>query len=420
MRSAVAVLLTAGAVLASAADAFADGSGLTAAISPDGAIVGATKVAITGTAEPGHEIVDTSTFPDGSVHRFSAKADQSGAYVDGPFVLEQLGPYRDVLSDEATGTSTTLSYSGVGDFGATVEPAEQTVAAGSEANFTLVFSGISGFAGRVRALLSNLPDVPGAAASWSATEVKVPADGSASAILTVFTLITTPPGTYDLALAGSNGAVSHRLPPVRLTVVGPDPNAITAAVHPENAVVGRTEIVIRGTASAGDWVTDTSTFPDGSVHQFSVKATGSGSYVDGPFLLRQLGIYHDVLTDGATGATVTVTYRGAGDFSAAVDGAKRTVTAGRDTDFLVTFKSLGGFRGKITPEVANLPDLPGATAVWSAPSVTLKSGGEGASRLHLMTAADTPPGTYKLTLQGTNGSVTRAPAPAITVTVRPR
>ena len=72
---AAALLLPAGATRAEPPPT----PGITAALSPSGAVVGATPVALGGQAGAGDFVVRSSTFPDGSVHEFTVKADEGGA-----------------------------------------------------------------------------------------------------------------------------------------------------------------------------------------------------------------------------------------------------------------------------------------------------------------------------------------------------
>jgi|SRR5580658_1019627 hypothetical protein len=397
---------------------FAAEPGPTATLAPADPVIGVTKVTITGLAGAGHEVTDHSTYPDGTVHRFSTTADATGAYADGPFLLQQIGTYHDVVRDEATGASTMITYSGSGDFDIAADPAEASVVAGAEVKIKVKFSSIAGYAGWVSPRALNGSDVPGAVLSWSLPTAKLPSGGTASASLTILTLLGTPPGRYALVLEGSGGGVAHRPQPLSLTVTGPPRDAITATFHPRNPIVGVTEGSITGTASSGEWLTDTSTFPDGTVHGFVFKSTGAGTYTDGPFVLKQLGTYHDLLTDGGTGGTVAIAYQGVGDFSATVDPPERTASPGQEVQFLVTFKGLSGFVGTVAPAVPNLAELPGATATWSASPVGVRSGvAPVSSRLRIELAGDTPPGLYHLTVQGTNGSVSRSAAPGVSLTV---
>jgi hypothetical protein len=402
--------------LARAADA--QTPGLTAELSPATLTVGVTAARITGQAGAGDKIAEISTFPDGSVHHFTLTADEHGVFVDGPFTLQLLGTYHDAFHDETTGAATELSYAGTGDFEMAAAPAALSVVTGGQASFTVTVRSAQGAGGIVRPSVRDLKQVQGALGSWSPSVVKVPPGGSVSAKFEVTTLLSTPLGSYDLVFEGVDGTVTHQAAPVRLTVTGPPPDAITGEFRPVDAVVGVTQGSITGKASDGEWVVDTSTFPDGTVHTFTFKATGKGAYVDGPFVLKQLGTYHDDLVDSGTGGHALVDYRGAGDFSASVESTTRVVSPGQRTQFTVTFESLAGFVGEIRPSVAAAPGQPAFQATWSEPAVTVKPGAPASARVTITPAADAKPGPVKIALQGTNGSVTHA-APEITMTILP-
>ncbi|HYU48226.1 MAG TPA: hypothetical protein VEK84_18855 [Terriglobales bacterium] len=193
---------------------------------------------------------------------------------------------------------------------------------------------------------------------------------------------------------------------------------ITAALSPAHPTVGVTKVSITGTASAGATVTDTSTFPDGTVHIFSFKAGSDAAYTDGPFVLQQLGTYHDVLQDRATGASTTIAYSGLGNFSVAVNATNRTAAKGQTANYTVTFTSVSGFEGTVVPVARNGSHIPGATAWWSEPQVDVPSNGSGSATFLIRTSTNTPAGTYgNITLQGTNGSVAHAAPSKISLTV---
>jgi hypothetical protein len=397
----------------------AEPPGLTAALAPPAFTVGVTKTAIIGNTRAGDEIIDISAFPDGSVHRLSARAGEDGAYAIGPFVPRQLGTYHDRLKDETTGAATEISYSGSGDFDIAASPAEQTIVAGQQARFTVTVKSIGGLAGAVAPAVRDLKKVQGAFGSWSIPSVELAADGIASSTYTVMTLLSTPIGSYDLVFEGAEGAETRRAAPVRLVVTGPPPDAITASFQPATPIVGVTESTITGKASPGEWVIDTSTFPDGTVHTFTFKATGRGLYTDGPFVLRQLGTYHDVLKDTESGGQTAIDYQGAGDFEIAVNTTTRTVAPGQTAEFNVTFRSLAGFVGTVRAAIANAAALPSLAAQWSTPAATVAPGAPATLRLSVKTPADIPASTLKIAVQGSNGAVTHA-APDIELTVAPR
>jgi hypothetical protein len=93
------------------------------------------------------------------------------------------------------------------------------------------------------------------------------------------------------------------------------------------------------------------------------------------------------------------------------------VARGEEAKFLVTFKSISRFAGAISTAVPNFSRIPGATAAWSAPLVTVRSGDSISSRLSIKTSPGTPAGTYTITVQGTNGAVTHAVPSDISLTL---
>ncbi len=194
--------------------------------------------------------------------------------------------------------------------------------------------------------------------------------------------------------------------------------AITAAVSPVHPTVGITNVSIKGMASPAATVTDASTFPDGTVKMFSFKCDSTGKYEDGPFVLQQLGAYRDVLQDRATGASTAISYMGIGDFTLAADPASRTVAKGQTATYTVTFTSVAGFQGTVTPAELKGLRIPGATAWWSQALVNVPAKSSGVATFMIRTSAKTPAGTYRnIILRGANGSVSHTASPRITLTV---
>jgi len=305
-----------------------------------------------------------------------------------------------------------------GDFALSVVPASAVVIAGAETRFTVTLNSIGRFAGWIELQTLGTERARGAVGSWSVPAVKVRPGDSAKATFTLLTLLDTPAGQYPIIFQGVNGSTTHRATPVTLSITGPPQNAITATFQPNTPTVGITDCIISGHSTAGGWVTDLSTFPDGSTHSFSIKSNGRGSYTDGPFVLRQLGTYHDVLLDTETGGRQAIVYHGVGDFWATRAPSGRTLVAGQQTDFLVTFSSVSGFAGVVRPGIENAADLAGLTATWSLSSVAVRPGAPGFSRLTIKAASSLSPRILRLHVRGTNGSVARA-APDIELRVVP-
>src|SRR5580658_448059 len=152
--------------------------------------------------------------------------------------------------------------------------------------------------------------------------------------------------------------------------------ALTGTLSPSNPVVGVTPVTLSGTATPNATVTSNETAPDGtSPAPFSTPVNSAGNYSFGPFTVKQLGTYTEVLHDSISGQSQTVTYSGTGDFSASVNTTSQTVTAGQSASYVVTFSSIGGFTGPIAPAALNFGAIPGATGSWSSSPVTLPSSG---------------------------------------------
>ena len=201
------------------------------------------------------------------------------------------------------------SAAGNGDFALAADPGAVAVIAGAEAKFTVTFKSVGGFAGWVQTQTRGVEAAQGAVGSWSSPTVKISSGGMTRASFTVLTLLDTPPGEYPIIFRGLNGSVAHQTSAVTLRVTGPPKNAITAVLRPDSPIAGATRYIIAGNATAGGWVKDLSTFPDGSVHSVSSKANGVGSYTIGPFVPRQRGTYHDVLIDAETGGRTELVYQ---------------------------------------------------------------------------------------------------------------
>jgi len=278
----------------------------------------------------------------------------------------------------------------------------------------VTFTSVGGFRGEVRPEQLEASVPPGATILWSPSQIRVQPNGAAVVVLSIRTP-TTPPGVYQIAPQGVSGSVTHAVA-IALTVTPRE--QITATVSPDRPIVGVSEVRISGRATAGEAVIDTSTFPDGVSHQFAVMASGAGTYTIGPFPLRQLGIFHDVVRDATTGVTTEISYEGVGDFSTSVDRTSETVARGEEAKFEVTFKSLSGFGGNVRAAVPDLSRIAGATASWSSPAGTVPSGGSTAVGLTIKTSSATPPGSYKIKVQGTNGSVTHTAPSEIELKVK--
>jgi len=97
------------------------------------------------------------------------------------------------------------------------------------------------------------------------------------------------------------------------------------------------------------------------------------------------------------------------DFSLSAAPPSQTVGPGGTTSYTGTVTPSGGFTGTVTFGVMGLPG--GATAIFNPPSVTTS----GSTTMTVSTSTTTPTGTFRLTISGTSGSLTRTASVSLVV-----
>jgi hypothetical protein len=117
------------------------------------------------------------------------------------------------------------------DFGLSVSPASQTVAAGSGAAYTVGVTSVNGFAGDVTLSLSGLPPEVG-----TATFTPAFVAGAGSSQLAVTTSAMAPPGSYALTVTGTSGSLVHS---AQVTLVVNPPPDFGLSVSPASRTVWR-------------------------------------------------------------------------------------------------------------------------------------------------------------------------------------
>src|SRR5439155_1446622 len=99
---------------------------------------------------------------------------------------------------------------------------------------------------------------------------------------------------------------------------------------------------------------------------------------------------------------VTLVLNAPVNFSLSATPGSRTVTQGQGTGYTVTVTPTGGFNGTVGFKVSGLPA--GAGATFNPTTVT----STGNTTMSVTTAANTPTGSYPLTITGTSGSLSHS------------
>jgi uncharacterized membrane protein len=294
----------------------------------------------------------------------------------------------------------------VSNFVISASPASQTVQQGTSATYTVSLTTASGYVGTVNFSVSGLPA--------STTPVFSPTSLTASGTttLTISTSATsplTPPGTYPLTISASDG-VTTQTTQVVLVVTAIGDFAIS--VSPTSQTVNQGQNIGYGvTVNAAGGFTgivnlSITGVPPGASFTFNPSAVqGSGlsslAIVPGP---NTPGGTYTLTITGTSGplvhsATATLTIL-VPDFSLSASPASQEILVGQSTSYTVTLSPINSYSGTVSFTVSGLPT--DAVPTFNPPSLNTS----GTTNLSITTKNTTPPGTYPLTITGSDGTLT--------------
>ena len=196
----------------------------------------------------------------------------------------------------------------------------------------------------------------------------------------LFTIAATP-GT-QLIRAGTNASFNVSI--CDPTLMG---NTVTLGVTglPAGAVASWNTNAVTGAGTA------------------TLTVTASNAIVPGNYTLNIIGLSAGLTHTSSVALAI-------GSYSLAAAPAAQSVQAGSGTSYTVTLATNSGFAGNVSFGLSGLPY--GAGAGFNPAAL----GGNGGSLLTVTTASNTPPGSYPLTLYGTNGGSVASTTVTLTVT----
>jgi hypothetical protein len=304
------------------------------------------------------------------------------------------------------------------DFSLVATPASRMVAAGTGSSYTGALTSLNGYDSLVNLSVSGLP--AGATASFSPNPV-TPTSGGATSTLSITTAASTPVGSYPLTVigTGTDAATTSHTATVSLVVTRPD---FTVAASPSSRTVqrgagtsygvtltalngysSRVNLSVRGLPTGA-----TSSFSANPVTPTSAGASSTLSIVTAA--TTPAGTYTVTITGtGTDGSSTTHSVNvtlvvGVSSFSMTVSPSSRTISAGWRTSYTAILTAQNGYSSPVTLRVSGLPT--GATASFSANSITPQASEAWSSLLTVTTRGNTPRGTYKLTMTGTGSDAT--------------
>jgi hypothetical protein len=287
----------------------------------------------------------------------------------------------------------------IADFSISASPASQTVLQGGSTSYTVTLTTGPSFAGTVNFSVSGLPG--GATPTFSPTSLTA----SGTSVLNITVAGTTTPGVYPLTISGSDG-VSVRSASVSLTINPAGDFSLTVSPQSQSVQQGQnigygvTVGALSGFASVVNL--SISGLPAGATASFNPPSINTSG-------LSSLSIVTAATTPGGN-YTITVTGTSGGvthsanatlivlapDFSLSASPTSQEIIVGQNTSFTITQAAINSYQGTVNYTVSGLPS--GATATFNPTSLSVS----GTTTLAISTTASTPPGTYPLTITGTD------------------
>ncbi|HVB33135.1 MAG TPA: hypothetical protein VNJ52_01990 [Patescibacteria group bacterium] len=291
------------------------------------------------------------------------------------------------------------------------------VVAGNSVSSTVNVTPSNGYTGNVTLSVSSPNPLPtGMTASFSPNPVSITGTSAVSSTLKVQTTASTPSGSYNLTVSGTDGTLTSTSS-ISVTVTAATSSDFTISATPSTAAAApgsSTSYTVTIAGSGTGPFNGTVNLSVGGVPSRTSTAwsttsiTGSGSAVltVSPNRKATRGTYTLTIT-GASGSlshSVDVTFvvgtLSTPNFSLSASQTSQSVVQGGSASYTITVSGSGGFTGDVGLTETGLPG--GATPTFSPTTVT---GGSGNSALSVATSASLAAGTYPFTVTGTSGSL---------------
>lgn len=307
------------------------------------------------------------------------------------------------------------------DFSLSGTPSSQTVTAGNNTTYTISVAPSNNYTGSVDLSVTSPNPLP---TDMTVGFLPNPADLSGGAVdstLTVYTKSTTPPGTYDLTVNGTDGSLTHttqvsvvvQAPPTpdfslssspsSRTVTQGSPASYTIAVSPSGGFSGTVNLSTTGLPSGA-----TASFNPGSVDISGGTTNSTLTVSTNSSLSAGTYNFNVVGTSGSLShsipLTLTVQQQTSSDFTISATPSISSATKGSSTNYSVSIagSGTGPFNGTVNLSVTGVPRQ--TSSSFSTTSIT----GSGSSTLTVSPHHNAKNGTYTLTITGTSGSLSHS------------
>src|SRR3989475_4801553 len=329
------------------------------------------------------------------------------------------------------------------DFTMTAHPNMLTIPQGSAGKTIILLTSINGFQGNVTlsppvsCLAIGGPQYP-----ISTTVVKLAANQNPPAGITIYTFSQTPLATYNVAVTGPSGSLSHSAP-VTFTVVASVPPDFTISANPSSQTViagttAKSQIALTSINSFNGTVKLTTSpaplcvsCPNWGISPSSVDLPPGGTATSTLIFYTTTGtpptnwVVKVTGTSGSTSHNVNVTFTvvsstPAADFTMTANPRSLNIPAGTTGKSTITLTSLNGFSGTVNLYTSPSPLCPSPIcSTWSIDPTSVNLIPNGTATASLSVFGGSQGGYGNVTVYGNSGSLSHSVIVSFKITQPP-
>ncbi len=308
------------------------------------------------------------------------------------------------------------------NFSMSASPNSLTIQQGNQGTSTITTTISGGFDSAISLSASGAPS--GTTVSFSPGSIPAPGNGSSTMTITVGS--TTPTGTYPITVTGNGGGVQQNTT-VTLTVTAAPNFTISASPASLSVAQGNQGTSMITSAISGGFNSaislSASGVPSGTTVSFNPQTdsrAGCGQ-LDHDYhrwASTPTGTYPITVTGNGGGiqqnTTVTLTVTAQANFTISASPASLSIQQGNQGTSTISTAISGGFNSAISLSASGVPS---GTTVSFNPQ-TIPAPGSGNSTMTVTVGANTPMGTYPITVTGNGGGIQQTVSVTLTVTAQ--
>src|SRR5881296_3124848 len=319
------------------------------------------------------------------------------------------------------------------DFTISANPKVLTIVQGSAGKSLIILTGVNGFQGNV----SLTPPVSCLAIGCPSytinpTRVELVANGSGKAVFTIYTYPQTPLNTYNVAVSGTSGSLSHAAS-VTYTVVAPQGGPdYSISANPVNQTVvagssGKSLIILTSLNGFSGTISLTTSppplcvsCPGWSINPSSVTLSAGGTATSTLTFYTYAGspastwVVSVTGTSGSLSHSVSVTFTivpsgSTSDFAMTANPNSLTIPAGSSGTSSIVVTSLNGFNGTVNLYTSPSPLCPSPQCShWTINPTSVDLTPNSTAKATLTIYAGTLGGSGNVTVYGTSGNLSHS------------